>query len=43
MRSWRVEGFEAYLLFYRSKGGDVEIVRLLHGARDLEWLFDDDG
>jgi plasmid stabilization system protein ParE len=35
-----VTGFRAYLLFYRSEDGDLEVVRLLHGARNLPPLFD---
>jgi toxin ParE1/3/4 len=30
-----------YLLLYREAGPDVVIVRVLHGSRDLEALFDD--
>jgi toxin ParE1/3/4 len=43
VRSWLVTGFPVYLLFYRIDGGDLEIVRLLHGARDLTDLMDDVG
>ena len=35
-----------YLALYRAKGADVEIVRVVHGARRLAGLFDggpDDG
>ena len=35
IRSWLVRGFPSYLVFYRLEAGRVEIVRLLHGARDL--------
>ena len=28
-----------YLIFYRLAGGDVDIVRVLHGARDLKKLL----
>ena len=41
LRSSKVDGFPNHLIFYRAlpdKGG-VEIVRILHGARDLETLF----
>lgn len=30
-----------YLLLYREAGGDVVIVRVLHGSRDVEALFDE--
>jgi toxin ParE1/3/4 len=34
-----VRDFARYLLFYRPAGDRVNVVRLLHGARDLEALF----
>jgi len=30
----------SYLLFYRPGAGGIEVVRVLHGARDLPALFD---
>jgi toxin ParE1/3/4 len=39
MRVWRVEGFERYLIVYRSVEFRIEIVRVLHGSRDIEGLF----
>jgi toxin ParE1/3/4 len=36
MHVQRVDGFENHLVFYRPVGPDIEIVRVLHGARDLE-------
>lgn len=30
------EGFEAHLLFYRLHRDEIELVRVIHGARDLE-------
>jgi toxin ParE1/3/4 len=39
LRSWRVRGFRNYVMFYRLAGRDVEVVRVLHGARDLDALF----
>lgn len=30
-----------YLLLYREAGADVVIVRVLHGSRDVEALFDE--
>jgi toxin ParE1/3/4 len=42
LRSFRVAGFRNYLIFYRAMVGGVEIVRLLHGARNLDALFGDD-
>jgi toxin ParE1/3/4 len=42
MRQWRVRGFEKYLIFYRVTEKAVEILRVLHGARDLDSLFDEE-
>jgi toxin ParE1/3/4 len=39
MRVWRVEGFEHYLILYRSVESRIDIVRVLHGSRDIEGLF----
>jgi plasmid stabilization system protein ParE len=35
VRSWRVDGFRRYLIFYRELPGRIQIWRVLHGARDL--------
>jgi toxin ParE1/3/4 len=35
IRSWRVEGFRRYLIFYRELPDRIQIWRVLHGARDL--------
>jgi toxin ParE1/3/4 len=43
LRMWRVPGFEKHLIFYRPLDDGVEVIRVLHGARDLAGLFDDDG
>ena len=32
IRSWRVSGFETYLIFYRFDGRRLEILRIKHGA-----------
>lgn len=31
----RVRGFARYLVFYREAPGAIELVRVLHGARDI--------
>ncbi len=43
LRSWRIRGFENWLVFYRVTDEAVEIVRVLHGSRDLEAAFEDEG
>ena len=39
LRSWRISNFENYLVFYRIQNETLQIVRVLHGARDLEKEF----
>jgi toxin ParE1/3/4 len=39
IRVWRIKGFGDILVFYRPLGSNVEIVRVVHGARDLSALF----
>jgi len=34
-----IKKFPKHLIFYQTKGSDVLILRVLHGARDLESLF----
>jgi toxin ParE1/3/4 len=35
IRSWRVEDFENYLIFYRVTRTRLEILRIKHGAMDF--------
>jgi toxin ParE1/3/4 len=35
IRSWRVDDFENYLVFYRFAGMRLEILRIKHGAMDF--------
>jgi toxin ParE1/3/4 len=35
-RSWRVKGFRKYLIFYDALPDRVRLLRVLHGARDLQ-------
>ena len=36
VRSWHVDGFRRYLIFYRELSDRIQIWRVLHGARDLQ-------
>lgn len=40
LRMWPIRGFDKYLVFYREIGDGIEIIRVLHAARDIEYLFD---
>ena len=39
MRMWPVTGFSKHLIFYRATETRLEVIRVLHGSRDLETLF----
>jgi toxin ParE1/3/4 len=39
LRRWPVKNFDKYLIFYKNTGTQVEIVRILHGKRDLEFAL----
>jgi toxin ParE1/3/4 len=36
VRQWRLKGLKDYLVFYRVEDDLIEILRVLHGTRDLE-------
>jgi toxin ParE1/3/4 len=40
LHSWPIPTFPNYLIFYRYSDEVLEIVRVLHGARDLPSIFD---
>jgi toxin ParE1/3/4 len=42
MRRWHVKGFDKFLIFYRILPDEIEILRIVHGARDLPTLLADD-
>ena len=42
MRMLPLPKFLKYLLFYRLADEDIEILRVLHGARDLQAIFGPD-
>lgn len=39
IRRAMIPNFPKHLLFYRFKEGEVFVLRIIHGARDLEKLF----
>jgi toxin ParE1/3/4 len=39
IRSFRVSGFDNYLIFYRQVVDGIQVHHVYHGARDLESLF----
>lgn len=36
IRVWPIPGFRNYLIFYRVTDETVQVLRILHGAQDLE-------
>jgi len=42
LRSWAVDGFPNYLVFYVPGAESLVVMRLLHGARDLRFILDED-
>lgn len=42
MRCWHIRGFGKWLIFYRPTDDGIDIVRILHGARDLAPLLSDE-
>jgi toxin ParE1/3/4 len=39
LRRSPVNGFAKYLIFYIPREGGIDVVRVLHGARDIDNLF----
>ncbi len=42
IRRWHIKGFDRLVILYRPEDQGIEIVRVLHGARNLASLFQDD-
>ena len=42
LRMWIVKGFENYLIFYRPLEAHIEVIRVLHSARDRDSILEDD-
>jgi toxin ParE1/3/4 len=40
VRRFPVTGFENWLVFYRTSKDRIDIIRVLHGARDIESIFE---
>lgn len=41
IRSCHVSGFHHYLIFYRITPGEIQVLHVFHGARDIEALLDE--
>lgn len=40
IRRWPVDGFERWLIFYEPTNKCIEIIRVLHGARNISEILD---
>jgi toxin ParE1/3/4 len=39
LRRFRVKGFEHYVIFYLARKGGIDVVRVLHGSRDIDSIL----
>jgi toxin ParE1/3/4 len=42
VRFWPVKGFTNYLIFYEPTERGITLLRVLHGARDIDAIFERD-
>jgi toxin ParE1/3/4 len=42
VRVWPVDGFERHIVFYRPIEGGIEVLRVIHGARDIDRVLGSD-
>jgi toxin ParE1/3/4 len=42
LRVFRIKGFPNHLAFYLERANGIEIVRVVHGARDLDVVLQDE-
>jgi toxin ParE1/3/4 len=40
LRVWRIAGFEKHLIFYRPADDGIDIVRIIHAARDIDSVLE---
>ena len=40
LRSFRVQGFESFLVFYSPIVDGIEVFHVLHGARDIDAFWE---
>jgi len=41
VRIWSISGFRKYLIFYRRVTDGIEVMRVLHGMRDLRAILEE--
>lgn len=42
LRKWAVSGFEKHLIFYLSQDDSIVVVRILHAARDIPTILQEE-
>ena len=42
IHSWRIEGFDNYIVFYRPMPEGIQVLHVYHGARNIEALFNEE-
>ena len=40
LRKWGVKDFPNYLIFYRIRADAIEVLRVIHGARDIPTILE---
>jgi toxin ParE1/3/4 len=40
LRSWPIAGFEAIRIYYRVESDAIDVIRILHGKRDLKRILE---
>lgn len=40
VRRWSITGFERWLIFYEALDSGIHVTRVLHGAQDIQAIFD---
>lgn len=41
VRSWPIRGFENYLVFYQPTPTGIDILRVIHGAQDIDRILEE--
>lgn len=39
LRFWPIQGFENFLIFYLPTPTGIDVIRVIHGAQDLDRIF----
>jgi toxin ParE1/3/4 len=42
LRQWPVPGIRNHLIYYRETADGIEVIRVLHGARDVQRILDEE-